>query len=111
MDHVLFDIEESLGVITFHRPQAANAQSGKVSMELDQAWSSAEESHDVKVIVFRSNGKHFSAGHDMTGAHMDEYSTLDRSLPLPDMMYDWETRGFLHYAKRWRDVPKPSIAA
>jgi enoyl-CoA hydratase len=25
--------------------------------------------------------------------------------------YDWETRGYLAYARRWRDVPKPSIAA
>jgi enoyl-CoA hydratase len=25
--------------------------------------------------------------------------------------YDWETRGYLEYAKRWRDIPKPTIAA
>jgi enoyl-CoA hydratase len=25
--------------------------------------------------------------------------------------YDWETRGYLEYARRWRDIPKPTIAA
>ncbi len=30
---------------------------------------------------------------------------------LADTYYDWETRGYLEYAKRWRDIPKPSIAA
>ena len=58
--------------------------------------------------MLRSNGKHFSAGHDMSGKGG---STLDPALPLPDGLYDWETRHYLHYAKRWRDVPKPSIAA
>ena len=28
-----------------------------------------------------------------------------------DALYDWETRHYLHYAKSWRNIPKPSIAA
>jgi enoyl-CoA hydratase len=57
--------------------------------------------------VFKSNGKHFSAGHDMS-------STKDTTGPVEwyaDTWYDWETRHYLHYAKSWRQVPKPSIAA
>lgn len=108
MEHVLYEVEEHVGVITLNRPEAANAQSQKVLMELDQAWNMADEDHDVKVIVLRSNGKHFSAGHDMSGT---QKSTVDREIPLPDALYDWETRGYLHYAKAWREVPKPSIAA
>ena len=34
-----------------------------------------------------------------------------RQLSTPEGHYDWETRGYFHYAKRWRDIPKPSIAA
>jgi enoyl-CoA hydratase len=59
------------------------------------------------VIVLKSNGKHFSAGHDMS-------STKSGSEPVEwraDEYYDWETRHYLHYAKSWREVPKPSIAA
>ncbi|UXA06204.1 enoyl-CoA hydratase [Mycobacterium sp. SMC-2] len=107
-EHVEFEVDGQVGIITLDRPEAANAQSQKVLMELDQAWEMAEGNRDVKVIVLRSTGKHFSAGHDMAST---ESNTLDWEIPLPDALYDWETRHYLHYAKRWRDVPKPSIAA
>ncbi len=106
--HVEYEIDGQVAVITLNRPEAANAQSQQVLMELDEAWSAADEDRNVKVIVLRSNGKHFSAGHDMSGT---QPTTVDREIPIPDAMYDWETRHYFHFAKRWRDVPKPSIAA
>ncbi len=108
MEHVQLEIDDNVAIITLDRPESANAQSQKVLIELDEAWSAADENREVKVIVLKSNGKHFSAGHDMSGS---QSSTLDREIPLPDALYDWETRGYLHYAKAWRDIPKPSIAA
>jgi enoyl-CoA hydratase len=100
-------VEDQVGIITLNRPEAANAQSPKVLIELDEAWMAADQDRDVKVIVFRSNGKHFSAGHDMSGTDRTgapvEYTA--------DGLYDWETRNYLHFAKSWREVPKPSIAA
>jgi enoyl-CoA hydratase len=109
-EHVEFEVEDNVGVITLNRPQAANAQSAKVLRELDEAWEAADESTEVKVIVLRSNGKHFSAGHDMAGTD-DDPQTKKFDMTTPEGHYDWETRHYLHYAKRWRDVPKPSIAA
>jgi enoyl-CoA hydratase len=107
-DHVQYEVDGPVGIITLDRPEAANAQSEKVLVELDQAWRMAESDRDVKVIVLRSTGKHFSAGHDMSGT---QPTSADPEVPLPDRMYDWETRYYFHFAKRWRDVPKPSIAA
>ena len=107
MDHVSFEVADSIGVITLDRPEAANAQSPKVLVELDQAWNAADEDTRVKVIVFKTVGKHFSAGHDM--AANDGGS--DFSNWQADAHYDWETRHYLHYAKSWRNIPKPSIAA
>ncbi len=107
MDHVRFDVDDAVGVITLDRPEAANAQSPQVLEELDAAWKAADRDPAVKVIVLASNGKHFSAGHDMSatkeGAEPFEYHA--------DEQYDWEARHYLHYAMSWRDVPKPSIAA
>ncbi|MGF7233689.1 MAG: enoyl-CoA hydratase [Frankia sp.] len=106
-DHVRFEVDGDVGVITLDRPEAANAQSPKVLTELDHAWQAADEDSRVKVIVFTTTGKHFSAGHDMSrtdaGAEQVEWKADDH--------YDWETRRYLHYAKSWRAVPKPSIAA
>ena len=107
LEHVIYEVADAIGVITLNRPEAANAQSRKVLEELDLAWQEADRDPAVKVIVFKSNGKHFSAGHDMA-------STKNSSEPVEwhaDSYYDWETRHYLHYAKAWRQVPKPSIAA
>jgi enoyl-CoA hydratase len=108
LEHVEFEVEDHIGVITLNRPEAANAQSPKVLLELDQAWDAADESSEVKVIVFKTVGKHFSAGHDMA-AGMGDRNPVEGW--QADAHYDWETRHYLHYAKKWRDVPKPSIAA
>jgi enoyl-CoA hydratase len=41
----------------------------------------------------------------------DSDEVIARVMPVTELLYDWETRGYLSYARRWRDVPKPSIAA
>lgn len=107
-EHVIYEVADAIGVITLNRPEAANAQSHKVLEELDRAWKAADLDPAVKVIVFKSNGKHFSAGHDMSGAGRSPSAPTEYHA---DTLYDWEHRHYLHYAKTWREVPKPSIAA
>jgi len=115
LDHVQYEVDDQVGVITLNRPEAANAQSPKVLAELDWAWQQADADGGVKVIVLKSNGKHFSAGHDMssTDTPSDDGgpADLDMDFSTAEAHYDWETRHYLQYAKSWRDVPKPSIAA
>ena len=62
--------------------------------------------------MLRSEGKHFSAGHDMQGGGDPTLGPqrVDGALTV-DTYFDWEERGYLHYAKRWRNLVKPSIAA
>jgi enoyl-CoA hydratase len=109
LDHVKYDVSDSIALITLDRPEAANAQSPKVLEELDQAWRAADADDNAKVIVFRSTGKHFSAGHDMSGMAADP--ELVARVSTAEGLYDWENRNYLHYAKTWREIPKPSIAA
>jgi enoyl-CoA hydratase len=111
LDHVDYDVEGEVGVITLNRPEAANAQSIKVLDELDWAWRQADEDTRVKVIVLKTIGKHFSAGHDLAPSDPEQPFKLDRPFETPEGQYDWETRNYYHFAKSWRQVPKPSIAA
>jgi len=120
LDHVEYAVEDQVGVITLNRPEAANAQNQKVLDELDWAWREADRDPNVKVIVLKSNGKHFSAGHDMSSTDVEPdgistekigSTTLADLVSTPEGHYDWETRNYLHFAKSWREVPKPSIAA
>ncbi|WP_026240260.1 enoyl-CoA hydratase [Parafrankia discariae] len=102
---VLYDVADGIATITLNRPEVANAQNGPLLEELDAAWTKAAADSDVAVIVLRAEGKHFSAGHDLkSGQPLPEKITLE-------MLYQLEARRYLEFSLRWRNVPKPSIAA
>jgi enoyl-CoA hydratase len=103
--YIEYEVADKIATITLNRPEAANAQNTALLDELDAAWTRAADDSEVRVIILRANGKHFSAGHDL---NIDE--------PVPDkitleLMYQHESRRYLEYTLRWRNVPKPSIAA
>ena len=106
MDQILYSASDGVAVITLNRPERANAQTMGLLDDLDAAWTRAADDDEVRVIVLRGNGKHFSSGHDLK----------DRSFPAPDKItlesiYRLEARRYLEYSLRWRNTPKPSIAA
>jgi enoyl-CoA hydratase/carnithine racemase len=107
MSFIEYEASERVATITLNRPEAANAQTLELLDELDAAWMRAAEDPDVRVIVLQANGKHFSAGHDIkavgNGAAPTKWTL--------SWIYETEARRFLEYTLRWRNVPKPSIAA
>ncbi|MFW0793907.1 enoyl-CoA hydratase [Gordonia sp. CPCC 205515] len=103
--NILYEVADKIATITLNRPEVANAQNAALLDELDAAWTKAADDPEVAVIVLRGAGKHFSAGHDLKGGG-----------PRPDkitleMIYGGEARRYLEYSLRWRNTPKPSIAA
>ena len=104
-DQILYEVTDKVAVITLNRPQVANAQTMELLDDLDAAWTRAVADDEVRVIVLRGNGKHFSSGHDLkSGAALPEKITLE-------WIYKLEARKYLEYSLRWRNTPKPSIAA
>ena len=103
---IRYQVADRIGTITLNRPEAANAQNGELLDQLDAAWQQAAADPDVAVVVLRAEGKHFSAGHDLKGSSPAESGpiTLER-------IYQVEARRYLEYSLRWRNMPKPSIAA
>ncbi|WP_181696091.1 enoyl-CoA hydratase [Nocardia sp. GTS18] len=103
--YIRYEVADKIATITLDRPQAANAQNADLLDELDAAWTRAATDDEVAVIVLRGEGKHFSAGHDLK----------DRWPAPKDITLEWiyqtESRRYLEYSLRWRNVPKPSIAA
>jgi enoyl-CoA hydratase len=92
-----------------------NAQNPALLAELDAAFDRAVADDQVAVIVLNASGKHFSAGHDISeGVRKQEpwlsmFDDVDENGLL--RMYRWETKHFLGYALKWRNLPKPTIAA
>ena len=105
MDQILYEAKDGVAVITLNRPEAANAQTMALLDDLDAAWTRAASDEEVRVIVLRGNGRHFSAGHDLK----DRWPA-PKEITL-EWIYNAETRRYLEYTLRWRNIPKPSIAA
>lgn len=103
-----YEASERIATITLNRPEAANAQSLEMLDDLDEAWRMAADDADVRVIVLQANGKHFSAGHDIRRVGTDDGQPPRWMLAN---VYEIEAKRFLEYSLRWRNVPKPSIAA
>ncbi|ROO85937.1 enoyl-CoA hydratase/carnithine racemase [Actinocorallia herbida] len=105
MGYIEYHVADKIATITLNRPEAANAQNMQLLDELDAAFTRGASDEDVAVIVLRAEGKHFSAGHDLkSGTPAPEKITLD-------WIYAAEARRYLEYSLRWRNIPKPTIAA
>jgi enoyl-CoA hydratase len=103
-----YEVEGRIATITLNRAEAANAQTLPMLDDLDEAWRRAAEDDEVRVIILQGNGKHFSAGHDIKGVSSDGGEAPTWTLAG---IYATESRRFLEYSLRWRNIPKPSIAA
>jgi enoyl-CoA hydratase/carnithine racemase len=115
-EFVLYDVADHIATITLNRPEQANAQNFALLDQLDGAWMRAADDPDVKVIVLRGNGKHFSAGHDLAAgeARKDGQARETNAAGLTtsvQRIYTIEAQRYLGYSMKWRNVPKPSIAA
>lgn len=103
--HVLYDVTDGVATISLNRPEAANAQNPELLDQLDGCWTEAADDPEVKVIVLRGNGRHFSAGHDIKKEGGPPTKMTLQSV------YTYETKRYVGYSLKWRNVPKPSIAA
>jgi enoyl-CoA hydratase len=111
MSLIEYEVDESIGVITLNRPEASNAQNPDFLDELNAAWQAAARDDEVKVIVLKANGKHFSAGHDLGVRSEDIGVSWGEEGKGIAGGYGWEQTHYFGYSRAWRDIPKPSIAA
>ena len=63
---LLYDVQDNVGIITFNRPEAANAMSPECAAELNQVSLEVEGNSDVRAVVITGNGKMFCAGGDLS---------------------------------------------
>ena len=115
---VLYEVADGVAWITMDRPRFNNAQNGQMTYALDDAFRSAVNDDAVRCIVLAGNGKHFSAGHDIGTPGRDLHHEFEKREILPghvnkpaaELLYTREQEQYLGMCRRWRDVPKPTIA-
>ncbi|MBJ8340305.1 enoyl-CoA hydratase [Antrihabitans sp. YC3-6] len=108
-----------IAVVTLNRPEYRNAQNSVMTYALDAAFQRAVDDADVSVIVLAGNGKHFSAGHDIGTPGRDHHVHYDNKAVMwwdhvdragGDQRYAREMEVYLGMCRRWRELPKPTIA-
>ncbi|CAG8871767.1 1,4-Dihydroxy-2-naphthoyl-CoA synthase [compost metagenome] len=115
---VLYEVRGAVALVTMNRPEFHNAQNSQMTYALDAAFRRACDDDEVKVIVLRGAGKHFSAGHDIGTPGRDVDKTFDRASlwydhvnkPGGEFLYAREQEVYLGMCRRWREMPKPTIA-
>ncbi|MEJ5977667.1 enoyl-CoA hydratase [Novosphingobium sp. PS1R-30] len=115
---VLYEVTDGVAWITMNRPQFNNAQNGQMTYALDDMFRRATHDDAVRCIVLAGTGKHFSAGHDIGTPGRDLHHEFDKREILPghtnkpgaELLYTREQEQYLGMCRRWRDIPKPTIA-
>jgi enoyl-CoA hydratase len=103
--------------IVLDRPDKANAQGVVMTYEIDEAFKRASQDDDIRVIILAGEGKHFCAGHDLSG----EGPTMPDSDRVTSLWGQFRAKGwagyyarekeiYLEITDRWRNCPKPTIA-
>lgn len=117
---VLYEKRDAVAIVSLNRPDAAGAQNDDLIYALDASLTRAMMDDDVKAILLRSEGKHFSSGHDMrTPAwNVDQGERERRSAWYPaqgkesvERLYVREQEIHLAMCRRWREFSKPMVAA
>lgn len=118
--HIVYEVpEEHIARIVLNRPQTANAQDTRFLYELNDAFEQAAHDDDIRVIILAANGKHFSSGHDLAEQNwyesMGEHRTVGTMCGFTcagaERQMAREEEIYLGFSERWRNIPKPTIAA
>lgn len=110
---------EHVARIVLNRPETRNSQNTQMLYELNDAFDLAAQDDNVKVIILAANGPHFSAGHDLREQNsyqkMSEFKTVGTwcgfTCAGAEAQMAREKEIYIGFSERWRNVPKPTIAA
>jgi enoyl-CoA hydratase len=116
---LLYEEKGAVAWLTLNRPEVSNAQNIKMLSALDAGFKRAMDNDEIKVVVLCGAGKHFSAGHDIGSKGRDIDQPFEHlatpwypheNKPGAEAAFVREADAYLGLCRRWRDLPKPTIA-
>ena len=111
MAEVLYDVAGPVATITMNRPEVANAQNSALIDGIDACLDRADADDEVRVVILRGNGKHFSSGHDLTALLQGSDDPWVAMRETPEGKFRHEEVMYYGRCKRLHDFRKPTIAA
>ena len=118
-DVVTYEVVDRVAHVRLNRPRYCNAQNSVMTYALDAVFRRAVDDDEVAVIVLSGEGDHFCAGHDIGTPGRDVHLTYDRQAVIwwdhtdkegADLRFARESEVYLGMCRRWREIPKPTIA-
>jgi 2-(1,2-epoxy-1,2-dihydrophenyl)acetyl-CoA isomerase len=114
-EHVLFHLDDGVGVVTLNRPERLNAVTWDMSTRLVELFRELRHNDEVRTIVLTGSGRAFCAGGDadwLSGSGDRPLPGLsDKSRALPRYQRKTPAGPFAEFARMIIDVDKPVIAA
>lgn len=117
---IKFELRENgIGILTLNRPEKLNAISFQMEEELHQVLDQLMMNLDCRVLIFRGEGRAFSAGTDLREGLIlnskknpegyEKFYFLNMSEPIKRKMYhQWRITQII---MKMRKIPQPIIAA
>src|SRR6516165_8090415 len=100
--NLLIHNDSGVLTLTLNRPECHNAFDDALIRELNLALARIQDDKQIKIVVLKANGKHFSAGADINWmrrmAHFSDAENLQDSKALAELMF------------RLNSLNKPTIA-
>src|SRR5437762_13603884 len=101
MSSVLFEIKNSVGIITLNRPDKLNSFNREMALLLQQKLDECVAQHTIRCVYITGAGKGFCAGEDLAEVIDPEGPGMQRIL----------SEQFNPIITRIRNLPKPVVAA
>jgi 2-(1,2-epoxy-1,2-dihydrophenyl)acetyl-CoA isomerase len=114
--HVLFEVDEGVGIVTLNRPEKLNAVTWDMASSLVDLFRELRFRDDVRTIVLTGAGRGFCAGGDAefvsgTGDRPLPGLADDGSRPMPRYQRKTPAGPFAEFTRMIVEVEKPVIAA
>ena len=107
---LIFAIEESVGILTFNRPEKRNAMTTTMYRDIQKVFEEAKGRDDIKVMVITGNGPGFCSGSDAELRLLPRIVD-DRYVPVEKTRNELLDPVMLSLAPALYRLGKPSIAA
>jgi enoyl-CoA hydratase/carnithine racemase len=105
-----YDVDGSIGILTYNRPEVVNAINREMLDELNHFWNERQNDLGVRVIIIRGSGeKGFCSGVDLKDAFEEDGGFRKEGYSSEAIYYS--QKGFSKIIRLMRTCPQPIIAA
>ena len=80
MDTILFEIKDSVAILTLNRPEKFNAFNREMALLLQKRLDDCANDKNIRAVYITATGKAFSSGQDITELVGGDISTIEKAV-------------------------------